>query len=150
MGIFSKVVDFVSGDVLKNVSDLVTAYIPPGLTAVQKQEFEHKLKELMVKSANEAGTLANETLSLELSDIQDARKNNHLSPIPAWIVAATTAMIIGIYASLIFAEIPPSNREIIIQLNGIIQGVWGSAIAYFVGTTRSSSLKNDIISKVTG
>jgi hypothetical protein len=148
MSIFSAVSDFIGGSVATDIKELILAYKPPGLTAIQQQEYTQrqeelgaKLQELMVRKAKEAGDIANATLSLELADIQDARKTHALSKVPAWIAGATTIMIIAIYAALIFAKIPPENRELLIQLNGTVQTVWFGAVAYFIGTTRSSATK---------
>lgn len=147
MGLLSTITDFVGGSVFKEAKELVKDYFPPDISPEKAQEFEIKWAELQAKKSQEAGQLANETLSLELADVQDARKNHNQSKVPAWIVGATTAIVIGVYASLIFIDIPAQNRELLIQLNGVIQGVWLSAVSYFVGTTRSSSIKTDIISR---
>lgn len=148
MSLLSKITDFVGGSVFKEAKDLIKDYFPPDLSPEKAQEFEIKWAELQAKKSQEAGQLANETLALELADVQDARKNHNQSRMPACIVAGTTLLVALLAGALVMMEIPDRNRDILIQISGAILMAWGGSIQYFVGTTRSSAVKTDIISRL--
>lgn len=48
MGILSKVSDFVGGALFKEIKNTVMAYVPPKLTAVEKQELEIKISKYLL------------------------------------------------------------------------------------------------------
>lgn len=54
MGILSQVADFFGGSIFKEIKETVLAYLPPGLTPVQKAEIEIRLSEILHEKQSEA------------------------------------------------------------------------------------------------
>ena len=58
-----------------------------------------------------------------------------------------SAFLFCVYA-LFFLDIPTGNRELVIHLLGIIEGVFvGSMATYYFGSSKGSSDKNEVIKK---
>lgn len=104
-----------------------------------------KLKELESNERQHLLTMQVETLRLELADTQSARASHSNSYMPAIVTGMLTLLCGTMLYSLLFIEIPESNRDLLIQSFGTVLGFWGASIAYWVGTTRSSQDKTNII-----
>lgn len=87
------------------------------------------------------------TLQAELADTQSARAAHGNSRMPAIVTAALTAICAGLLYSLLFIEIPDTNRDLLIQSFGTVLGFWGASLAYWVGTTRSSADKTRMMTQ---
>jgi hypothetical protein len=104
-----------------------------------------KLKQLELDNEQSIREHAFKVLDVELKDTQSARNAHKDSKMPAFICAALTLMVfIGGYA-LFTASIPEQNENIANILFGNVLGYWGSSLAYWVGTTRSSSQKTSML-----
>lgn len=147
MNLLTKITDFVGGGLFKEVKELVTAYLPPDVSPEKRAEFELALQELQARKQHEAAQIAVEQLKLELTDTQDARKNHVNSNMPALITIMLTVMVCGLLYAVINVDIRDSSKELAFTLFGTVFTLWGSSIAYWVGTTRGSAIKNDIIAK---
>jgi uncharacterized membrane protein YeiH len=73
--------------------------------------------------------------------------HNNGSNMPAIVTCALTAICGGLLHSLLFVEIPESNRDLLIQSFGTVLGFWGASLAYWVGTTRSSAEKTRMMAQ---
>lgn len=104
-----------------------------------------KLKELESNERQHFLSMQVEVLRLELADTQNARAAHNNSYMPAIVTALLTLLCGTMLYSLLFIEIPESNRDLLIQSFGTVLGFWGASIAYWVGTTRSSQDKTNII-----
>lgn len=104
-----------------------------------------KLKELESNERQHFLSMQVEVLRLELADTQNARAAHSNSYMPAIVTALLTLLCGTLLYSLLFIEIPESNRDLLIQSFGTVLGFWGASIAYWVGTTRSSQDKTNII-----
>lgn len=104
-----------------------------------------KLKELESNERQHFLSMQVETLRIELADTQNARAAHNNSYMPAIVTALLTLLCGTMLYSLLFIEIPESNRDLLIQSFGTVLGFWGASIAYWVGTTRSSQDKTNII-----
>jgi len=104
-----------------------------------------KLKQFELENEQQIREMAFKTLDVELKDKQSARDAHKESRMPAAICVALTAMVLlGGYA--IFAtEIPTANETLANLLFGALIAKWGDSIAYWVGTTRSSSDKSKLL-----
>ena len=92
--------------------------------------------------------LGNELTATELADVQDARKNHKDSIMPAALVIFLTLMVTLTVTALFFVKIPTENSSTLYFLLGNIVTAWLSSIAYWVGTTRSSAQKTDLMAKI--
>lgn len=104
-----------------------------------------KLKELESNERQHFLSMQVETLRIELADTQNARAAHNNSYMPAIVTALLTLLCGTMLYSLLFIEIPESNRDLLIQSFGTVLGFWGASIAYWVGTTRSSQDKTNIM-----
>jgi len=147
MNFLSKITDFVGGSLFKEIKETALAYFPPDVSPEQRAAFELAMQELQAKKQHEAAQLALEQLKTELADTQDARKAHGQSIMPAVITVMLTVMVCGLLYAVINANIQESSKELAFTLFGTVFTLWGSSIAYWVGTTRGSAIKSDIIAK---
>lgn len=148
MGVLSTVASFIGGDAFKAAKELVTEYFPPDMTPEKRLEFELKFAELSQRKANEAGQLANSQLELELADTQQARQVHQMSVMPAVVTVMLTLMVCGLLYAIIFVGIQADSREIALTLFGTVFALWGTSIAFWVGTTRGSQEKSNAIAQL--
>lgn len=104
-----------------------------------------KLKELESNERKHLLDMQLQTLQAELGDTQNARAAHVNSKMPAIVTGALTALCGGLLYALLFVDVPPENREILIQSLGNVFGFWGASLAYWVGTTRSSAEKTSLL-----
>jgi hypothetical protein len=148
MSILSKVANFVGGDVFGAAKELALKYFPSDMTPEQRAEFEFKYADLARQKSLEAGTLANAQLEIELGDVKDARQAHSMSVMPAVVTVMLTAMVCALLYAIIFVEIQPGSRELALTLFGTVFALWGASITYWVGTTRSSGEKSNVIAQL--
>lgn len=80
---------------------------------------------------------------------QQPHKSIHAASImPAAVTVMLTIIVCGLLYSVIFTHIGQENKELAFTLFGTVFALWGSSINYWIGTTRSSAVKSDIISGV--
>lgn len=104
-----------------------------------------KLKELESNERKHLLEMQLQTLQAELGDTQNARDAHVNSKMPAIVTGALTVLCGGLLYALLFVDVPPDNREILIQSLGNVFGFWGASLAYWVGTTRSSAEKTSLL-----
>lgn len=104
-----------------------------------------KLKELESSERQHLLSMQLQTLQAELGDTQNARAAHVNSKMPAIVTGALTLLCGGLLYALLFVDVPPDNREILIQSLGNVFGFWGASLAYWVGTTRSSAEKTSLL-----
>jgi hypothetical protein len=73
----------------------------------------------------------------------DITENKH--QMAGLITVLLTMGFFGALAGLFFVPIPESNEPVIFSMVGALATSWVGSINYFVGTTKSSQEKNDII-----
>ena len=110
---------------------------------------------LQIKQADNAfkirmRELDNELVATELGDLQNARKHHADSKMPAVIFVVLTIGLFAFVAFLLHSAVPPENARVIDMIFGAYLTAWISSVAYFVGTTRSSSVKNAALMKNRG
>lgn len=101
-----------------------------------------KLKQLQNEEAESLRASAFKTLDAELKDKQNAREQHKGHPMPAVICVALTVMVSGVIYALFKDAVPPENQDLAYIILGALVAKWGDSIAYWVGTTRSSSDKS--------
>lgn len=108
--------------------------------ALKLKQFDHEYRTKLAE-------ISFLTLKVELQDKQNARKEHKDHWMPATITVLLSLMVIGIYASLILAEIPPRMTDVVYLLVGQVVGAFMTAVAYWLGTSRSSKDKDNSINK---
>ena len=99
-----------------------------------------KLREIELRHAE---TLA----ALITADVQYAREAHARSAMPAIITLLLAVMVVGAFATLVLAEIPAGSREAALLIVGQVIGAFASAVAYWIGSSRGSVLKQGAIER---
>jgi hypothetical protein len=138
-------VKFLSGKLLgddasiQDLERLVTNASPDQLAEIKRLDNQFKL---------EMEKIGVDVFALEVKDRESARLNHKDHPMPMVICLLLTILVaVGAYG-LMTITVPKENANIVFMLFGQVVTAWGSSIAYWVGTTKSSSDKNKIM-KVT-
>jgi hypothetical protein len=92
-------------------------------------------------------THAETIAALITADIQHARTTHRDSPMPAVITVALTVMTIGAFSVLTLTEIPQGSREAALLIVGQVIGAFASAVAYWIGSSRGSAVKQDLLER---
>jgi uncharacterized membrane protein (DUF106 family) len=153
MNILSKL--FRAGDAVKAIGDTIDNLVTSdderlerkNESAKAQREFDLKEKELEIRREENTAKLETDILKSELGDTQNARAEHKMSIMPAVITVMLTVMVCGLLYVVVYAVIPDSSQNLAFALFGQVFGLWGASIAYWVGTTRSSSEKNRIIAQ---
>lgn len=85
--------------------------------------------------------------ALMTADIQHARDAHSGSIMPAVVTVSLAVMVVGAFATLVLAEIPPGSREAALLIVGQVIGAFASSVAYWIGSSRGSALKQDAIER---
>ena len=147
MNLLTKLTEFVGGSLFKEAKAIINEYWPPDVSPEKRAEFEMRMQELEARKQAEAQQIALDQLKTELADTQDARRAHQLSNMPALITVMLTVMVCGLLYAVINVDIKDESKELAFALFGTVFTLWGTSISYFVGTTRGSAIKSDIIAK---
>lgn len=104
-----------------------------------------KLRQFELDNEKDIRNHAFKVLDVELKDTQNARETHRHNPMPMVICIALTLMVAGGAYMLFMLNIPVDNKQIANLLFGTLLAKWGDSIAYWVGTTRSSSEKTKMM-----
>lgn len=104
-----------------------------------------QIKQLEADERQHIRDLQIQTLQAELADVQSARVTHANSRMPAIITVCLGVMTIAALSCLVYYPIPDNNRDLAINYGGQIIGLFGTAVAYWIGTSRSSAAKDAII-----
>lgn len=104
-----------------------------------------KIKQLEADERDQIRNWQLETLKAELADVQSARTTHAAHWMPAAITIALTIMVTAMGSALIFYVVPPENKDIAVYLFGQIVGTFTTAVAYWIGSSRSSSNKDQLL-----
>lgn len=106
------------------------------------QEFEVRMRELGFREVTELEALA-------AGDRKDARAMQIATK--SLVPAVLTFILLSAFNAALFAlfqmAVPEGNRDIVVYMLGQLSGMVGAAVAFWLGTTRNSQVKTDIISK---
>ena len=104
-----------------------------------------KLREIETNHVEHLQALENERLRIETADVQNARsaRNVHKDSWVPWALTFTlVAMVSGIVAALLWVAIPEDNKEVVYLVVGQLIGAFSTAIAYWLGSSKSSASKD--------
>jgi hypothetical protein len=124
----------------QRIEDFILSASPEQLADVKRLDHQFKL---------DMEKLGVDVFSLEVQDRDSARKYHKAHWMPAAICLLLTLMVAAAAWALMRVEIPQENANILYMLFGQIVTAWGTSIAYWVGTTKSSSDKTQLISEQT-
>lgn len=112
------------------------------MDALQSPEKQADLRKWAYDHRERLEEIALDTLKTELADTQHAREQHKHSRMPAVICLMLICVTTAFAAALFFIPIPEANQSTAYMLLGQLLGWTGAAIAYWVGTTRSSAEKS--------
>lgn len=101
-----------------------------------------QIKQLEADERQHCRDLQLATLQAELADTQSARTTHSAHWMPSAITIGLGGMTIAIAGALIYMPIPDGNRDLAINYGGQIIGLFCTAVAYWIGTSRSSANKD--------
>lgn len=104
-----------------------------------------KIKQLEADEREHIRNMQLETLKAELGDTQNARQAHANHWMPEIITLALGAMTCAMGAAIIYMPIPEGSRDIAIQFGGQLLLMFGTAVAYWIGTSRSSFNKDQAL-----
>ncbi|MFP5486263.1 MAG: hypothetical protein ACLGHV_11440 [Gammaproteobacteria bacterium] len=82
-----------------------------------------------------------------LLDVQHARATHREHWMP-WVLSLTlVAMVSGTVAGLLLVEVPPGNKEVLYLIVGQLIAAFVTAVAYWLGSSRGSAVKQDDINR---
>jgi hypothetical protein len=124
------------------VKQAISGATPEQMLALKKadQEFAARMQELGFK--HEADMEA-----LVTGDRKDARAMQVSTR--SWVPAILTGVLLAAFnaalAALFLMAVPEGNRDIVVYMIGQLSGFAAAAVAYWLGTTRNSQNKTDLL-----
>lgn len=129
-----------SADAAKTVVGIAEAVTgKPGAEALETLQFKPELALEFRKAV-----MARETeLDLAyLKDVQDARAAHRDHWMPALLTMTLALMIVLLFTGLFMLPTPPENKEVVYLIAGQLIGAFGTAVAYWLGSSRGSADKS--------
>lgn len=117
---------------------------PEQMLALKKadQDFALQMQALGFKNEADLETIA-------AGDRDSARKMQ--AGAPSFIPALLTCFVVGAFTAtlilLLKFDVPDTNRDIVVYMIGQLSGGFTSALAFWLGTTRDSSRKTEMLAK---
>lgn len=113
---------------------------------------------LSLKSADQAFALRMQELGYKnVADLEaiaaadrHSARGMHMatpSPVPAILTFIVLGAFVGTLITLFFVGVPVSNRDIVVYMIGQLSGGLTSALAFWLGTTRQSEMKTNMLAQ---
>ena len=113
---------------------------------------------LALKQADQAFALSMQALgikevadleALSVNDRKDARALQIARPsrVPALLTCFVVGAFTGILMLLFKYDVPTTNRDIVVNMLGQLSGGFTAALAYWLGTTRDSGRKTELLAQ---
>jgi len=115
------------------LEEFIATASPDQLLKIRQIDNEFKLK---------MKALGVDVFELEVKDRDSARVHNKDHFMPALLCLLLTMMVAAGSYGLMVHTIPPENSSILYMVFGQVLTAWAGSIAYWVGTTKSSSDKS--------
>ncbi|GAA4401297.1 hypothetical protein [Quisquiliibacterium transsilvanicum] len=117
----------------------------PGPEAVEALQFDAKLA-LEFRRAVMDHELAMDAAYLQDRQHARATHRDHWMP---WVLTLTLAAMVALLVAGLFAlPTPPENREVVYLIAGQLIGAFGTAVAYWLGSSRGSAQKQTLIERM--
>lgn len=106
-----------------------------------------KLRELEQQHEQALRQMDLDERKAELADTQQARTTHHDSWVPWALTLSLVVMVSAMVAALVSMEIPEGNREVVYLIVGQLIGAFSTAVAYWLGSSKSSVNKDALINR---
>ncbi|WP_158117215.1 hypothetical protein [Vibrio cincinnatiensis] len=112
---------------------------PDALLALKKLESEERaaLRKLKLDET----TLFIQQEKNRLEDVQDARKQHKDHWMPWALTVILALMVSGMFAALFIGTPPEAYSQVLIMIAGTVLGGFGTAIAFWLGSSMGSQIK---------
>lgn len=104
-----------------------------------------KLRELEQRHIERLTELENDRFRIETADVQSARNAHNHHWMPSAITIVLLVMYGAIFGSLMFWSIPDRNQDMINFTLGQLSGMLSACVVYWVGSTRASANKDELL-----
>ena len=127
-----------------SVKQALAGVTPDQMIALKKadQDFAVQMQALGFKQVVDMEALA-------AGDRDSARKMQVAKP--SFVPALLTCFVVGAFTStlllLLQFDVPTTNRDIVVYMIGQLSGGFTSALAFWLGTTRDSSRKTELLAQ---
>lgn len=113
---------------------------PDATLKLKSLEAEHEQQ--LKKLALQASEIALEEKKAELADTQHARKSHKDHWMPSALTMTLAMMVAGMFAALFYFEPIQRYDQVVIMIAGSVLGGFGTAIAYWLGSSKGSADKS--------
>lgn len=108
-------------------------------------EWAYKLEELEKKHEETLKQLDLEFFKAQTADTQDARAAHKDSRMPAILTVLLFLSVSAIAIALVYVPVPESNKDVVYMLVGQLVTAYLAGVYYWLGTSRSSAVKDSVI-----
>lgn len=126
------------------VKAALTGATPEQMLALKKadQEFSLQMQALGFKQVADLEAIA-------AGDRKDARAMQvaNRSKVPAALTWILVVSFVGTLVALFQLNVPTNNRDIVVYMVGQLSGFTAAAVAFWLGTTRQSQEKTDLLAR---
>ncbi|MFT7680629.1 MAG: gas vesicle protein [Moritella dasanensis] len=112
---------------------------PDAMVAIKKLESEERIS--LKQLALQASAIALDERKAELADTQNARTSHKDHWMPSAMTIILAVMVTGMFGALFAFEPPKNYDQVIIMTAGSVLGAFGTAVAFWLGSSRSSADK---------
>lgn len=134
----------LSDKTTESVKQALSGATPEQMLALKKadQEFALQMQALGFKQITDLEAIA-------ANDRKDARAMQvaNKSIVPAILTWFVIGSFVGTLVALFIHEVPLSNRDIVVYMVGQLSGFAAAAVAFWLGTTRASENKTELLAK---
>lgn len=117
---------------------------PDAMVAIKKLESEERIS--LKQLALQASAIALDERKAELADTQNARANHKDHWMPSAMTVMLAIMVSAMFGALFVFEPPKAYDQVIIMVAGTVLGAFSTAVAFWLGSSRSSADKSKQLS----
>ncbi len=114
---------------------------PEAVYSAAESQNAPSLQALEARNAEALAAIGLAQLQAEIGDTQDARRMNHEHWMPSALTVTLSVMVMSLVAGLMLVDTPKSNESVIYLISGQVIGAFSTAVAYWLGSSRSSLTK---------
>lgn len=104
-----------------------------------------KLRQIELDHATAIRAMEADELKAQFSDVQNARAMHQDHWMPAALTIVLALLVASFVAASMVLTIPKDNGEVIYLVVGQVVGAFATAIAYWLGSSRGSAIKQNAL-----
>jgi len=118
-----------------------------GVGILKDPEAEAKVKEALGRLADQVAARANELEQIQANDRASARQREMAvkDRTPQVLAYGSVLGFFGILTALIFVDIPPTAKDVLYVMIGVLGTLVTGVVQYYFGSSSGSSSKSDAI-----